>query len=679
MHRIALLIAPTVLAVAADGAVTITVKPMTFPVERSALGEAARGGTVDGTGYYPIRDPATKQPKYVREDKTVEVVVLDNGLVEAWVVPAWSGRLIRAIDKQTKTDYFWRLMKDGVWIADDHLAWNPGGVKPSFPFFEHGTGLDVPGGWRTVTAADGSATVAVDVRFTGNIRPGDLDRYGRYGDEALSIQVTLRPGSTVVEWAQRKDNNNPTPRSDRMWNDSSFPLPVILKTVTSVDKKTGKEVTKQVQDTDAVDRVFSFTYPCRWVVDHGPNNVHTSPHWSALTNWNVSHFAIDAPFGFSGGYYQEGDLNRLRINDTAAGKGPGVKLWTAPGPDLFEIWGGESWVFEYPGELQPAYKPTGFRHRYWLAQGIGPVAMANDDIAVGVSGTTFKLVASRNRTVAVKDGSGAAVGAGATGPHAVLAGTFDGKRLIVTAENGTILLDQAFPLDRPVPAKDTPVPAAQQAMFEKLKAGAQPTGDRFYEKQTYGRNQGQPALVNAMDVIPRHVTAGPQTGSLARVAYRLGEIEQAERLAKLAGGAEGDLVLGLIAAERGEATTFGAAGWEADYLRALAAKKAGDTTKAIALAKSYLTQVPDAWYPRLAVAWWSADVAAAQALAAENPASPEAQLVLQLLKQPAAVDDCLRGRPDAAEHLAIFRAQIEQGVYRPLPRFPVDVLRKRGW
>lgn len=663
---------------AADG-VTATVKEMEFTFQRSALGQASRGGSVDGTGYYPIRDPQTRRPVWQREQRTVDIVVLDNGLVEAWVAPALGGRLLRAIDKRTGTDYFFRnLDTDGTWIFDDHLAWNPAGVKASFPFFEHGLALDAPAGWRTVQRPDGALTIAMDLRFTANRTPGDIDRYGRYGDETLTTMVTLRPGSTVVEWTQRKDNNNATPRSDRFWNDAGFPVPVVTKTVTARDPKSGQEVVKQVPDTDAVDRVFAFLYPCRWVVDHGPSTVHTSPHWSSPTNWNVSHFAIDAPFRFAGAWYAGEDLNRLRINDPRPGRGPGVKLWNAPGRPMFELWGGEGWVFEYPGELKPAHQPTGFSHQFWIARGIGRAAIANETVAAGVDGTAFKLTASRDGQAVVADASGAVVAAGPVGPYTVLAGTFDGKRLMVKLDQVAVL-DQTFPLDRPVPAKETPVEPAAQAMFEKLKAGFDPGADAFYERQTYGRNQGQPGIVNAMEQFAKHTTAGPQTASLARVAYRLGELAQAERLARLAGGPEGDLVLGLLAVEAGGDSDFGTAGWEADYLRALGARKAGDTAKAIALARAYIDRVPDAWYPRLALAAWTGDAAMARRLADENPASPEAQLVLQMLGQPDELDLTLRGRGDAAEHLAVFRAQIEQGVYRPLTRFPLDILRAKGW
>ena len=79
------------------------------------------------------------------------------------------------------------------------------------------------------------------------------------------------------------------------------------------------------------------------------------------------------------------------------------------------------------------------------------------------------------------------------------------------------------------------------------------------------------------------------------------------------------------------------------------------------------------------MARWSNDVAAAEALANENPAAPEAQLLLKLMGKPNELDKTIARRDEAQRHLLIFSAQIERGEYKPLPRFPVDIIRKKGW
>lgn len=604
-------------------AVSVTVAPKTFKVE--VADEAKRGSQEKGTGYYPIKGSIRM------ESRTVDVVTLDNGLVEAWVVPAWGGRLLRARDKATGVDYFrWEEVIQG------HLGWSlPGGVKPSFPFFEHGTHLEQPAGFRIVTNADGSATVAMDMRFTQYTSPADRDRYGRFGDEALNIMVTLRPGATVVEWRQRKENPNPLPRAERMWSDAIFPVARPLL-------PDGRE------DRDAMRRLTRFVFPARYVADHGPTKVQTSPLWNSPDNWDVSCFAVDAPYGFVGVYDSSNRINRLRLNDA---EGPAAKLFTSYWGDFCEYWGGVGWVFEKPGRLLPAYQPVEFTHRFWIAQGIGEVAFANADTAVAVDGTTFELVLSHDAVVTVTDATGEPVATGPAGPHAVLKGRFDGKRLVVS-EGPRELLNRTFPLNRPVPVKDAVIPADVRQRFDEIVASSGAEGE------TVAHNEGMPGALDGVATNPR-------------VAYRFGQFDRALALLGGAQTPEADYLRGLVAWERGEAVDFKSAGWEADYLRALQAIRKSDRSRAIALAANYVKHVPTAWYPRLAGAYWRQDKNAARTLAAENPGSPEGQLVLKLLGEPNELAALLANNPHADLHVTNFEAQLVKGEWKHLPRYPV--------
>jgi len=86
---------------------------------------------------------------------------------------------------------------------------------------------------------------------------------------------------------------------------------------------------------------------------------------------------------------------------------------------------------------------------------------------------------------------------------------------------------------------------------------------------------------------------------------------------------------------------------------------------------SYVRAVPNAWYPRLARACWAKDAAAAQALAEENPGSPEAQLVLKLLGRPHELDKLFASNTEAAKHVALFEAQLTRGAWQHPTRYPV--------
>jgi hypothetical protein len=623
------------------------VRRMTFAVEFSALGQGTRGAKADGTGFYPIRDPATKRPVMQARDQAVDVVVLNNGLVEAWVAPAWGARLLRARDLKTGVDYF-RWSDDEP--VQNHLPWSlPGGVKASFPFFEHGTHLEQPAGYRIVRGDDGSVTVAMDTRFTQYTSPAERQRYGRFADESLAVWVTLRPGSSVVEWNQRKDNPNPLPRAERFWNDTLYPVdrPTVK---TTVKNKEGVEEEKRVTDMEKLRAGTKIIYPARWVTDHGPTALHTSPHHSALDNWNISHFAIDAPYGFVGVYDVATRTNRLRINDD---RGMAAKAYTNPGTTFIEHWGGVGYVFEKPGALRPAHEPVAFTHWFWTPQGIGEASFANRDVAVAVDGRRFELVTSAAMPVVVKDASGNTVAQGDAGPHAIVRGEFDGTRLIVSSAD-RVLMDQTFPLDRPTPVKDTPVPPEIKKKYDEIVASASLEGEMI------SHNEGVPRALDGIKTNPR-------------LAYRFGKFDEALRLIDGQDDADAAYLRGLIAWEKGEAADFSNAGWQAGYMRALQAIQKSDTAGAVGHVDEYLKHVPMAWYPRLAKAFWSGDTAAARSLAEENPASPEAQLVLKLLGEPNDLDALLKNNPDADKHVALFESQLTKGQWQHLPRYPVEI------
>jgi hypothetical protein len=404
--------------------------------------------------------------------------------------------------------------------------------------------------------------------------------------------------------------------------------------------------------------------------------VHAVPHWSAPDHWNVSCFALEAPYGFAGQYDVARRVNRLRINDTDPAKGAAAKIYTC-WSDIMEIWGGHGVVFEKAETWRPAYAPVEFTHRFYLAQGIGEVSYANDDVAVAVDGAAFEMVATRDGRARITDGTGADVAAGPVGPHAVLKGTFDGTRLVAEM-GGRTVMDRTFPLPRPETSQQTVLSAANLAADAKVPTDIRERFARLvapdpllFEKETVARNEGALCILDAVGVAAKVVeNKNPaETLSLARVMFRLGKLDEAVRLAKLAPSPEADLVLGLVAWERGEAVDFGSAGWEANYLHALRAIQKGDKPAAVRFLDGYLAQVPTAWRPRLAKAYWTGDEAAANALAEENPGSPEAQLVLKLLGLAHELDALLANNPSADLHVALFEAELTRGHWKPLPRF----------
>jgi hypothetical protein len=362
-----------------------------------------------------------------------------------------------------------------------------------------------------------------------------------------------------------------------------------------------------------------------------------------------------------------------------------MKLYTAFSANMFELWGGQGTVFEVPGELKPGYVPNEFTHRFYIAQGIGQVSYANDDVAVSVDGHQFAMVATREAAAVVTDDSGAVVAKGPIGPHTILKGTF-GKTLVV-ALDGAPALNQTFPLDLPAPTKEnvfslktgpeSTVPEDVRKDFLALLNRKSPADNpTYYEQEGFCANEGAPTMRNVLPVARTLAAGGDPVRALsvARAAYRLGDLTNAARIAKLYPGAEADFVLGLVAWEKGEDVDFAAAGVESNYHRAMLAVRKGDTKGAIALLDALIAAQPTAYYPRLMRAFLAKDVRGAQALADENPGSPEAQLVLELLGVKGAQaekDALLKNNPTAAEQVARFADQITKGAWAPVPRFPL--------
>jgi hypothetical protein len=659
--RIPLLLVVACLAGSAiHAAVTVEVETMTLQVGTKPMGPRGAKTPQEDLGAYSLRGA-----EEVRVPDAIEVIKLNNGWVEAWVAPAYGMRLLRAFDPKTGVDYFsWT----GEWNTD-YLGFGTGGVEPSFPFFEHGARLRQPAGYRVVHNAAGSVTVAMDQRFTQHRLPRDRQRYGRFTEESLNVMVTVFPDSSVVEYRMRKENPTPLPRSSRLWNCATlnFDAPMTEETVT--DKKSGEVTTRRVADRDAVRARYKILYPARWVTDHGPTQVHTSPHWSNPSNWDVSHFAIDAPYGLMGVFDAKRSVSFLRFNDPATS--PAAKLYSAfwgigPKKLIVELWGGKGLVFESPDELFPPYAPVEAVNQFAIAQGLGEVTHANAEIAVSAGDGFMDLLAFRPGILSV------------TYPGGTMEGPSDPRRALRVpvgegelrvSRDGKAIYRQTFPLERPLPAKETPVPEGIQQTFEALRDMASKHPLRF-EREQVMHNEG---AATAFTVLSQPDPSDPAVAaSFARTAYRLGDFAKAGHWAGLADSAEGDVVLALLAMEEGQPLVFGRAGPEMGYARALLALRDGKAEDALRHVDAFLAVNPRAFRPRLARALWARDQEAAKALAAENPGSPEAQLVLERLGVDGAATEkekLLANNPGAREQVEDFLVEVTTGAFKPLQRY----------
>lgn len=565
-------------------------------------------------------------------------------------------------------------------------------LKLNFPYFEHGIKESQTAGYRIIRAADGSVTVAMTMRFGHHQGPAESERYGRFSERELAEFVTLRPGSSAVEFRGRVDNPTPLRLSSRLWDRAYLPVPR--------------------------DRDLRFIMPCSHGVEHSANWIKPWPSWDFegktldfrdARSWGkgrpTQYFALYPAFGFTGAWYPAEGINRLRIGDPA--RDPGMKTYYAGG-EYYELWGGSTGIFEDPGELLDGFVPIDYTKRFYLTTGIGMAAWADERLALSVdTGTDAGARITGPQAIAALRAEildGERVVAATTGPIgpgqvlAVKAGVAIERFRLRLSSGEPVLLDRVFPLEIP----------DQGALYDKARNACAAGRIDYEELQEHQNHRGIPTVLNAAGRAAAALAAKPldpaQLASLANACYRTGDFEQALALANALLAIEPENqhahhVCGLIAYERSafdEATSeLARAGVQANYLRALLAIAGQKPDGAIGLLRTLVTARPAVFRPRLALAALLArgpavdeGLALARALLDEHPASIEAAEILsrvataasqaELAVEAGALRDALLvDNPDAGRQLSLFRAELDHGRWayparyrQPLPVAP---------
>jgi tetratricopeptide (TPR) repeat protein len=233
----------------------------------------------------------------------------------------------------------------------------------------------------------------------------------------------------------------------------------------------------------------------------------------------------------------------------------------------------------------------------------------------------------------------------------------------------------------------------KSGLYEREKAAADPSKRKDYiELQEHSNHRGHPIAMSAGGAASRLLKSNSRDvlalSSAANACYRIGEFAKATELADRVLGIDAANehafhVKGMIALEQGNRddarTLLAKAGIQAHYIRALLALQQGDTKQAITLLEEMTKARPQAYRPRLLLAYLHARngrsaemLKAAQALADENPAYPEAFEVLSRVasfagdkvaseKAAQVRDELLRNNPDAERQLNLFRAEMDGG------------------
>jgi tetratricopeptide (TPR) repeat protein len=315
---------------------------------------------------YPVRQAAppaaylkTNPNLAGKASYTTDAIVLENQYLKAVILPEFGARLPRVTFKRPNRDLFW--VND---VLEDGPPWSMGGIGWSFPFYEHGRHLDEGAGWRIVHSPDGSVTVAMDMRFSQYA--GEVQRYGRFSDLRQAILVTLRPGTSILEYTSRIDSRSPLRHGFRLWSVAHFP------------RQDGANV----------------LWPAGAVTDRGASARQPWPTWddtdhSRLGSWGTSSFGVDAQGGWAGVYYPDADANHLILKPRFTA--PGTRLYAADlkeggepahADKRIEIGNGSNPVFEHPGHFLPPFGAYLLPLRLTMVTGIGRIDWANDVLAV---------------------------------------------------------------------------------------------------------------------------------------------------------------------------------------------------------------------------------------------------------------------------------------------------------
>ena len=282
---------------------------------------------------------------------TTDAIVLENEYVRAVVLPEFGARLPRVIFKGPGRDLF--HVSD---VLQDGPPWSMGGMQSSFPLPEGGRHMDEGAGWRIVTGRDGSATVALDMRFSQYA--GEVQRYGRFSCLRQATIVTLRPGTSLLEYTTRIDNRLPVRHGFRLWNIARLP------------HEPGAQV----------------LWPVSAVTDGGATAAHPWPTWDdtdhgVLDSWAASLFAVDMQGPWAGVYYPGADANHLIL--TPRYTALGARLYVpAAATKTVEIWTGSNPLLEHPGHFLQPFGTYVMPLRLAMVTGIGRMDWANDAVAV---------------------------------------------------------------------------------------------------------------------------------------------------------------------------------------------------------------------------------------------------------------------------------------------------------
>lgn len=625
-------------------------EPVTSPHEVKVFRDSLKFKWFDGTPVYRTR-PGKNNANYYDDLKEVgervfATVELENRYLRVAVVPEAGGFVGRALYKPTGDDMFVLNSR----TDPSHCGWFIG-LKASFPYRELGIRADQPAGHIVVENEDGSTTVAMWMEFSRYDGPWNARMYRRYSPMVLSQHITLQPNTSVFSATYRITNPTPYRMRRQLWNTACYPRHHTKERVVHGGAPLPERVTTE------------WIFPAAHVSGHSGRKFRP---WteeeiplSARDKGGASVFGWAMPYAFSGLWYPDVKVNRLRIVDPAIA--PGAKQYDAgkvPGPFYVELWGGTDSVFEeVENQLEPG-EAWGFTAQYAMIAGIGKVDYANERAAVNVEpgATTVVEVVTyapvSNLTVTI-DGKpvGESRPCGPEHPLRVSMRSPAKKLTVRLLDDGEEILSRTLPLV--IEPNEEQYEIVRKALKNELFPGG--PVPRAATQIAHGR------LADAVQTLNRVTEEDPGNGE---AWHLLGAalLEQND-------AAAGRAFEKALRAEQPYAP--------AGYYLALTELLGGDLRAAAGQLERLVEERPNHWEARLLLAWVATQrgekgIATVRDLIREDPADPRARYILWVAAAGAgdkalaagakAALDALLEEPWAARRLSEFQAAT-RGVY----------------
>ena len=326
---------------------------------------------------YTVRDKLTDR----RVDQAWRALYLENEYLKCSVLPDIGGHLYSCTDKLNGQEMFYANPSIKKALIGYRGAWAAFGIEFNFPVSHNWVSMS-PVDFATVTHPDGSASVWV----------GNIDR--PYGMQ-WRVELTLRPGSTVLEQRMKLYNRADVRRRFYWWNNAGV----------------------EVKDEDRI------IYPMRFTASHGFTNVDTWPVNRNGRDLSVVKNHLDGPVSdfmhgsrepFMGVWHPSTDSGVIHFAYRQESHGKKIWAWgsNASGREwrrvlsddnsaYVEVQAGlfrnqETFAFLPPQEMLQFTE-------YWMpARGIGGFSRANLDAVVNMERAGANLRVGLNVTRAVQ-------------------------------------------------------------------------------------------------------------------------------------------------------------------------------------------------------------------------------------------------------------------------------------